>query len=361
MSATVPAGHIELERAVYSIIVGRRHRQDHGDLTPLVESIRRNGLLQPITITLDGHLICGARRLAALKLLGIKTVNVWVRSGISDRLGELLAEQDDNLLHKPLAQLEAAALYRELKTLLAEDAARRQEATRFRATDDDGEDGPGNLPGPWDTPAGEARVQAAQIVTGRDSHKTLERIGRIEALANDESQPASVRRQAAEEVARLRAGGKVYPSHLRVNAELSLAELDQLAGDPSQPVAVREQARIEADSVRAAEQEARAAELEQLAKAALARVKAARAAGKKKPTRPTLTAVKTGEPVPFPLTVFLATWDDMTEWWTHYDPAEVGPALTAEQWVRFEETIAGTVAFTDAARTARQGRTEHIA
>jgi ParB family chromosome partitioning protein len=358
--STVPAGHIELERTVESIIVGRRHRQDHGDLAPLMESIRRNGLLQPITITLDGHLICGARRLAALKLLGVKTVNVWVRSGISDRLGELLAEQDENVLHKPLTQLEAAALYRELKTLLAEDAARRQEATRFHATDDDGQDGGGKLPPPQ-FEHGKSRSQAAIMITGRDSHKTLERIGRIEALAADESQPESVRRQAAEEVARLRAGGKVYPSYLRVNTELSLAELDQLAADPTQPVTVREQARIEADTVRAAEQEARAAELEQLAKAALARVKAAKAAGKKKPARPALTAVNTGEPVPFPLTAFLATWDDMTEWWTHYNPADVGPALTAEQWTRFEETIAGTVAFTDAARAARQDRAAHIA
>jgi ParB family chromosome partitioning protein len=208
---------------------------------------------------------------------------------------------------------------------------------------------------------GKSRSQAAIMITGRDSHKTLERIGRIEALAADESQPESVRRQAAEEVARLRAGGKVYPSYLRVNTELSLAELDQLAADPTQPVTVREQARIEADTVRAAEQEARAAELEQLAKAALARVKAAKAAGKKKPARPALTAVNTGEPVPFPLTAFLATWDDMTEWWTHYNPADVGPALTAEQWTRFEETIAGTVAFTDAARAARQDRAAHIA
>ncbi|WOF21937.1 ParB N-terminal domain-containing protein [Microbacterium betulae] len=354
-------GRIELERAVDSIIVGARHRHDHGDLTPLVESIRRHGLLQPITVTLDGHLICGARRLAAIKLLGIKTVNVWVRSGVSDRLGQLLAEQDDNQLHKPLTQLEAAALYRELKTLLAEDAARRQEATRFRQAGDGGEDGSGNLPEPWDTPVGEARVQAARMVTGRDSHKTLERIGRIEDIANDASQPASVRRQAAEEVARLRAGGSVYPSHLRVNAELSLAELDQLAADPAQSAGLREQARTEAETVRAAEREARAAELEQLAQAALARVKAAKAAGKKKPKRPTLTAVKTGEPVPFPLTVFLATWDDMAHWWTHYDPAGVGPALTAEQWAGFEQTVLGTVAFADAARVARQNRAEHIA
>ncbi|MBW1640033.1 ParB N-terminal domain-containing protein [Microbacterium resistens] len=357
--STVPAGHIELERAVDSIIVGRRHRQDHGDLTPLVESIRRNGLLQPITITLDGHLICGARRLAALKLLGIKTVNVWVRSGISDRLGELLAEQDENVLHKPLSQLEAAALYRELKTLLAEDAARRQEATRFRAAADHGEDGGGKLPPPQ-FEHGKSRSQTAIMVTGRDSHKTLERIGRIEALAADDSQPESVRRQAAEEVARLRAGGKVYPSHLRVNAELSLAELDQLAADTSQPIEVREQARLEADTVRAAEREARAAELEQLAQAALARVKAAKAAGKKK-VRPALTAVKPGEPVPFPLTVFLATWEDMAEWWAHYDPTEVGPALTDEQWAQFEQTVLGTVAFADAARAARQDNAEHIA
>ena len=358
--STVPAGHIELERAVDSIIVGRRHRQDHGDLAPLVESIRRNGLLQPITITLDGHLICGARRLAALKLLGIKTVNVWVRSGISDRLGQLLAEQDENVLHKPLTQLEAAALYRELKTLLAEDAARRQEATRFQTTADDAEDGGANL-APPQFEHGKARAQAARMVTGRASYTTLERIGRLEDLAADESQPEPVRARAAEEVERIKAGGSVYPSHLRVNAELSLAELNQLAADPAQSVEVRERARVEADAVRAAEQEARAAELEQLAKAALARVKAAKASGEKKPARPALTAVNTGEPVPFPLTAFLATWDDMAEWWTHYDPADVGPALTAEQWARFEETIAGTIAFTDAARAARQDRAEHIA
>ena len=233
-------------------------------------------------------------------------------------------------------------------------------ATRFQTTADDAEDGGANL-APPQFEQGKARAQAARMVTGRASYTTLERIGRLEDLAADESQPEPVRARAAEEVERIKAGGSVYPSHLRVNAELSLAELNQLAADPAQSVEVRERARVEADAVRAAEQEARAAELEQLAKAALARVKAAKASGEKKPARPALTAVNTGEPVPFPLTAFLATWDDMAEWWTHYDPADVGPALTAEQWARFEETIAGTIAFTDAARAARQDRAEHIA
>lgn len=129
-------GHIELERAVDSIWAGRRHRDDHGDIEALILSIERDGLLQPITITPDGMLICGARRLAAIRRIGWKTVNVWVRSGLSTRLGQLLAEQDDNLLHKPLTRTEEAALYAEVKAIMAEDAARRQEVSRFTSNEE---------------------------------------------------------------------------------------------------------------------------------------------------------------------------------------------------------------------------------
>ena len=60
-------GHIELERSVSSIVIGERHRRDPGDLTPLMDSMKRVGLLQPVTITPDGYLICGYRRLEAAK------------------------------------------------------------------------------------------------------------------------------------------------------------------------------------------------------------------------------------------------------------------------------------------------------
>jgi len=355
---SAPAGHIELERTVDSIVVGRRHREDLGDLDPLVASICRDGLLQPITITPDGHLICGARRLAAIKRLGWKTVNVWVRSGISDRLGRLLAEQDDNLLHKPLTQLESAALYQELKTLLTEDAARRQEATRFHAADQGGENGGANLAPPQFEP-GKARAQAAQMVTGRNSYTTLERIGRLEHVAADETQPVQVRQRAAEELAVIQAGGGVVASHQRINAELSLAELDQLAADPAQPAGVREQAQSEAAAIREAAQAKKAAELERLASDALARVTGGKRGRKAK--RATLSPVVPGEPVPFPLRVFVLTWDELDGWWSHYDPAEVGPALTAGQWQRFEATVTGTLAFVNAARLARESHARDIA
>src|SRR5688572_16673706 len=101
-------GHIELERSIDSIRIGSRHRADLGDIDALAASIERQGLLQPITVTPDGVLVCGARRLAALRQLGVRKLNVWVRAGISDRLTELLAEQDDNTLHKPLSPTESA-------------------------------------------------------------------------------------------------------------------------------------------------------------------------------------------------------------------------------------------------------------
>ena len=63
-------GHIELDRAIDSIVVGIRHRKDPGDLNPLMESIERIGLLQPITITPEGVLVCGWRRLEAVRRLG---------------------------------------------------------------------------------------------------------------------------------------------------------------------------------------------------------------------------------------------------------------------------------------------------
>lgn len=143
-------GFIELERTVDSITIGTRHRTDYGDLSQLIASIKRDGLLQPVTITPDGVLVCGARRLEAIKQLGWRTVNVWVRSGITDRLGALLAEQDDNLLHKPLTPTEQATLYRELKEIMAEEAAQRQAATQFGTEGKQpGQPGAGESPGPY--------------------------------------------------------------------------------------------------------------------------------------------------------------------------------------------------------------------
>src|SRR5690625_4729382 len=307
-------GHIELDRTVDSIIVGNRHRTDLGDLTALAESIARDGLLQPLTVTIDGALVCGARRLAAIKLLGWRTVSVWVRSGVSGRLGHLLAEQDDNMLHKDLTPSEKTALYRELKTLMAEDAARRQAATRFSVDNQPGKDGAGKFPAPSEQ-AGRASEQAAAMIPGGTSYKTLDKIDYLRNVADDPALPATVRADAAVEVERIDTGAPVHPGFERIRAAV-------------------------------AEATSQDADLEAVAREAVARAQAAQ-------TKP---APVTGEvePARWPVRAFVATWTELADWWTHYDAGILASDLTDEQIASFLATADGTSTFADELRTVRQ-------
>lgn len=325
---SVQSGHIELERTVDSIRIGRRHRADLGDLDDLVASIEREGLLQPITITPDGVLVCGARRLAAIKELGWKSVNVWVRSGISDRLGQLLAEQDENLLHKPLTPLEAAALYRGLKGLVAEDAAGRKAATQFQAGHEPGEHGGANFaPPPASSAAGKSREQAAAMIPGGALHTTHEKINYLQRLAASLDEPADLRELAAEELQRIEDGRPVDPGYRRVRAE--------------------------AEQRRAVHDE----QLHDLAAEALARVKQEIAKKKPRALRPT----SVGEPVQYPTRAFVHTWTEMAGWWTHYDVNVLAQELTEEQVETFLDTAEQTARFATQLRQARRRTTEDSA
>jgi ParB family chromosome partitioning protein len=308
-------GHIELDRTVESIIVGNRHRTDLGDLTALAESIARDGLLQPLTVTIDGVLVCGARRLAAIKLLGWRTVSVWVRSGVSGRLGHLLAEQDDNMLHKDLTPSEKTALYRELKTLMAEDAARRQAATRFSAENQPGTDGAGKFPAPSEQ-TGRASEQAAAMIPGGASYKTLDKIDYLRHVADDAALPATVRGDAAAELKRIDAGAPVHPGFERIRA------------------AVTDAADEDAD-------------LESVARESIARAQAGQ-------NNPAPAPAGEAEPARWPVRAFVATWSELDDWWTHYDAEILATDLTDEQIASFLATADGTSTFADELRTARQ-------
>ncbi|WP_417218605.1 ParB N-terminal domain-containing protein [Arthrobacter sp.] len=347
-------GHIELERSVASIWAGRRHREDYGDVDALIESIVRDGLLQPITITPDGMLICGARRLAAIRKLGWKTVNVWVRSGISTTLGLLLAEQDDNLLHKPLTRTEEATLYAELKALMVEEAAGRQEASRFTSNQENPRShGAATVAAPQ---KGDTRQQAALMVTGRNAYTSLERINDLQRLTADPAETEDVRQRAQEELDRIDAGGSITGARHRIRAAQALAELDTLAGDPAQPARIRDTAAAGAARLRELEHTARPADLERLAELAVERAKTAT---KKRPAqlaKARLHAVEEPAREFLPVRSFVYLWDELSTWSERYDPDMIGPALSDEQWSMFENAVAATITFLDAARVARNAR-----
>lgn len=314
------AGHIELDRTVEAIQVGRRHRQDLGDLDALAASIERDGLLQPITITPDGVLVCGARRLAAIRQLGWRTVNVWVRSSISDRLGHLLAEQDDNQLHKTLSPVEAAGLYREIKELIAEDAARRDQATRFSTEHQPRWNGGGNFPPPL-TPPGKTREQAAAMIPGAPSCKTLDKIGYLQRLTDDPDLADALRSEARAGLAQIEAGGAVDPIYQRLR------------------------------DIHRDDQAGRDAHLHELATEALNRVKNSTPKKKAKPTdRP--RPAEAGH-ARYPVRAFVLTWTELASWWLHYDLEDLAAQLTDEQAESFYATAEGTSEFADRLRAAR--------
>lgn len=324
-------GFIELDRAVEAVTVGPRHRTDFGDIDELAASIEREGLLQPITITPEGLLVCGARRLAAIKQLGWRKTNVWVRSGISDKLGHLLAEQDENTLHKPLTQQEAAALYRELKELMAEDAERRDAATRFSSEYQPGKNGAGNFPDPSQVgqnpgQRGEAREQAAAMIPGSASYKTLEKISYLQHLTTDPTVPGELRAQAGQELERIDAGAPVDPAYRQLR-----------------------------EAAEAAQQE-RVDQLHRLADEAVAKAKAA----PKKRSTGTQAAGSATDEVPrrYPTRAFWATWGELADWWTHYDPDQLAAELTDEQYRSFLTTVEGTLAFAEKLQAAREARTD---
>lgn len=316
-------GHIELERTVSSIQIGARHRHDLGDLDALAASIQKYGLLQPITITPDGVLVCGARRLAAIRQLGWDTVRVWVRSGISDPLAHLLAEQDDNVLHKPLTQLEQAALYREITELLREDAERRQEATRFSSEHQPGDDGPAKFAGPSDS-SGERRKQAADMIPGGASYATLDKVTWLEDAANDPDQPEHVRRQAELELEKIEQGAPVHPAWQRVH------DLTTTAATSASQDAAR------------------------LAEEALAKLRAEqRTAGKKRPAKTKEKGPVVSETEAWPPRTFVHTWQSFTSgWWDHFDVAVLANKLTRTEIDEFFTFVDQATAFAGQIRTA---------
>ncbi|MFH5823111.1 ParB N-terminal domain-containing protein [Georgenia sp. AZ-5] len=315
------------ERSVDSIVVGARHRTDLGDLTPLMESIQRVGLLQPITVTPDGLLVCGARRLEALKRLGVKTVNVWVRAGISDKLSSLLAQQDENALRKPLSPIEAAELYRELKALLAEDAQRRIAANQFRPMGGNGgTSGRGDSPRPERGP-GRTREEAADFVTGSASYKRLEQINKLRAMIGDETRPLTIRRLAEAKLDAIAAGAPVAPAYESVMQAIATAEREPNPLTPEQ--------------------------IAQLGVAALERAK------KERPAR--VQPLKAHQAPPAPVKrspkALVLTWRDLDGWTRHYDADQVAAELSDADWGLFERVVSESVGFLEAVGAARQART----
>jgi ParB-like chromosome segregation protein Spo0J len=95
------------EIKIAAIKVGSRHRKDMGDLTNLADSIRQEGLLQPIGVTDRLELVFGERRIRAVRDI-LKKRTILAR--IVDVTSILAGEYHENEVRKDFTPSERVAI-----------------------------------------------------------------------------------------------------------------------------------------------------------------------------------------------------------------------------------------------------------
>lgn len=150
---------------VADILVRDRHRQDMGDLKALADSIRVEGLLQPIGITEDNVLVFGERRLRAVDVyLKAETIDARIVNVTSIVAGEF-AENDMRKAFTPSERLAIAEA-------VQQEIGKRQGGDRKSIDFQSAQSG---------TLKGKTRDLAAKQ-SGFTSHQQMERTAKVVAL-----------------------------------------------------------------------------------------------------------------------------------------------------------------------------------
>ena len=99
-----------MEIEIDLIVIKPRFRVHIGDLAPMMESIRRIGVLQPIGVDKDNVLVFGERRVEACRRLGMKTIPARIID-----MDALEAEHDENECRLNFSTSERVAIGRAIE------------------------------------------------------------------------------------------------------------------------------------------------------------------------------------------------------------------------------------------------------
>ena len=114
------------ELRITDIKVGDRHRRDMGDLTTLADSIRQEGLLQPIGVTDRLELVFGERRIRAVRDI-LKKKTILART--VDVSSILAGEYHENEVRKDFSASERVAIARAIERQVGNRRGQRVQKT----------------------------------------------------------------------------------------------------------------------------------------------------------------------------------------------------------------------------------------
>lgn len=202
------------EIRIESVRVVGRHRKDLGDIGQLAESIKELGLLNPITITPDGVLIAGQRRLEAFRRLGLDTIPARIADSLDAAAEKLRAERDENTARKPMTPEELVSLGRALERL---EQPRAKE--RLRKAQERGRAARSGLSSPEDSPTGEHRTTDEVVAEAVGMSKTgYYRARSVVAAANDPDLTDEERQVARAALEEMNATGNLTGPYNRVRS-----------------------------------------------------------------------------------------------------------------------------------------------
>ena len=112
--------------ALDRIVEGERARRDYRNLDQLANSIRELGVLSPVTLTPDLHLVCGGRRVRAARMAGLERIPAVIATNMDDALNRLRAERDENTCREPMTPEELVDLGSAIEAMERPKAAERQ-------------------------------------------------------------------------------------------------------------------------------------------------------------------------------------------------------------------------------------------
>ena len=112
---------------ISEIKIGDRFRKDLGNLGPLMDSIKRHGLLHPVVITEDNQLICGRRKIAPYEAIGIMEIDADTIN-LADLSG---AEADENIVRKNFTISEIAEVDERVREKFEAEARSREKKGRY--------------------------------------------------------------------------------------------------------------------------------------------------------------------------------------------------------------------------------------
>jgi len=102
------------------IEIGERHREDYGDINDLAESMKQEGIIQPLAVKRNGErfkLLAGGRRIKAAEKAGITEIPVRVYPENLSETQMLMIELCENVFRKDMTWLEQTRLRKKIHDL----------------------------------------------------------------------------------------------------------------------------------------------------------------------------------------------------------------------------------------------------